>query len=40
MLLRVMPHESLRLVKIGLPSVNADRMDRFVEGLRKAGVPE
>ena len=39
-LLRVMPHENLRLVRAALPSVNRDRMERFVEGMRKAGVPE
>lgn len=39
-LLRVMPHESLRLVRAALPSVELDRMERFVEGLRRAGVPE
>lgn len=39
-LLRLMPHESLRLVRAALPSVELDRMERFVEGLRKAGVPE
>ena len=39
-LLRVMPHENLRLVRARLPSVNADRMERFIDGLRKAGVPE
>jgi adenylate cyclase len=39
-LLRLMPHESLRLVRAALPSVNRDRMERFVEGMRKAGVPE
>ncbi len=39
-LLRVMPHENLRLVRAALPSVNRDRMERFVDGMRKAGVPE
>jgi TolB-like protein/Flp pilus assembly protein TadD len=39
-LLQVMPHDHLRLVRAGLPSVNRDRMDRFVDGLRKAGVPD
>jgi tetratricopeptide (TPR) repeat protein len=39
-LLRLMPHEGLRLVRARLPSLNADRMERFVDGLRKAGVPE
>jgi hypothetical protein len=41
-LLRVLPHESLGLVRtiLAVPSDNADFMDRFVDGLRKAGVPE
>jgi adenylate cyclase len=39
-LLRVMPHENLRLVRAALPSVDEDRMGRFEDGLRKAGVPE
>jgi TolB-like protein len=39
-LLRIMPNENLRLVRAALPSANADRMQRFAEGLRKAGVPE
>ncbi len=39
-LLRLMPHENLRLVRAALPSVNRDRMDRFVDGMRKACVPE
>jgi TolB-like protein/Tfp pilus assembly protein PilF len=39
-LMRVMPHECLRLVRAALPSVEPDRMARFEGGLRKAGVPE
>jgi adenylate cyclase len=39
-LLQLIPHENLRLVRAGLPSVNQDRMERFVDGLRKAGVPQ
>ena len=39
-LMRVMPHESLALVRAALPSVDPDRMARFEDGLRKAGVPE
>jgi len=39
-LLRIMPHENIRFVRAILPSDNADRMERFVDGLRKAGVPE
>ena len=35
-----MPNENLRLVRAALPSVNPDRMERFVEGMRMAGVPE
>ena len=39
-LLRLMPNENLRLVRAALPSVNPDRMERFVEGMRMAGGPE
>jgi TolB-like protein/Flp pilus assembly protein TadD len=39
-LLRVMPHENLRFARAVLPSTNPDRLERFVDGLRKAGVPE
>jgi len=39
-LLRLLPKENLRLVLAVVPSVNADRTERFVDGLRKAGVPE
>jgi len=39
-LLRLMPNENLRLVRAALPSVNPDRMERFVEGMCMAGVPE
>jgi len=39
-LLRILPHESLGLVRIVLPWDNAEFMERFVDGLRKAGVPE
>jgi len=39
-LLRILPHESLELVRTALPSGNADFMERFVDGMRKAGVPE
>ncbi len=39
-LLRLMPGESLRWIREVLPSDNADRIERFVDGLRKAGVPE
>ena len=39
-LLKVTPHDSLRLVRELLPSARPERMERFVEGLRKAGLPE
>jgi tetratricopeptide (TPR) repeat protein len=39
-LLRILPHESAGLVRANMPSDNADFIDRFVDGLRKAGVPE
>ena len=39
-LLATMPHDNLQLVRQGLPSVRAERMDRFVEGLRIVGLPE
>jgi hypothetical protein len=39
-LLTVVPGQNLRMLKAHLPSVNAERLDRFVDGLRKAGVPE
>jgi adenylate cyclase len=39
-LLAIMPHDNLRLVRAVLPSVRHERMERFVEGLRKAGLPE
>ena len=39
-LLQLLPHDSLRLVRSYLTSVHADFLDRFVDGLRKAGVPE
>ncbi len=39
-LLRLKPNENLRMVRAALPSVNRDRMERFVEGMRKAGVLE
>jgi TolB-like protein/Flp pilus assembly protein TadD len=39
-LLRILPHESVGLIRATLPWDNADFMERFVDGLRKAGVPE
>jgi 5-methylcytosine-specific restriction endonuclease McrA len=37
-LLRILPHESLGLMRTVLPWDNADFMERFVDGLRKASV--
>ncbi len=39
-LLRVMPHDNLRMVQARLPAFRSERLARFVEGLRKAGLPE
>jgi TolB-like protein/Flp pilus assembly protein TadD len=39
-LLSVLPHESLGLVRNRLTSDNADFIERLVDGMRKAGVPE
>ncbi len=39
-LLGFFPGDNIRLVHEGLPSVDQDRMDRFVSGLKKAGLPE
>jgi len=39
-LLKVLPHDNIRVVREGLPSIDQDRIDRFVEGLGKAGIPE
>ncbi len=39
-LLRIMPHDNLQIVAARLPSVHQDRIDRFVGGLRRAGLPE
>jgi len=39
-LLNVLPHDNLSMVRDGLPSTHQSRMERFVEGLRKAGLPE
>jgi len=39
-LLRIMPHENLQLVRTVFSTADPDRTERFVEGLRKAGVPE
>lgn len=39
-LLGFFPGDNIQLVLDGLPSVDQDRMDRFVSGLKKAGLPE
>ncbi len=39
-LLRVMPHDNLQAVHARLPAVHPARMEQFVDGLRKAGLPE
>jgi len=40
-LLQVMPYENLRLVRTAsFSTASPDRMERYVDGLRKAGVPE
>jgi len=39
-LLRLQPHENLRQVRSFLTSANADWRERYLDGLRKAGVPE
>jgi len=39
-LLRIMPHDNLRLVRTVFSTANPDRTGRYIEGLRKAGVPE
>jgi TolB-like protein len=39
-LLQVMPHCTLRHLRAALPSARPEEIDRRIEGLRKAGVPE
>jgi len=39
-LLGILPRDNLRLIRAVVPSVNTDRMKRYIDGLRKAGVPE
>jgi hypothetical protein len=39
-LLRISPHDNLKLIGARLPSVRKERLAQFVEGLRKAGLPE
>lgn len=39
-LLQIMPHDSLQMVSTRLPSVSRERMEQFIDGLRRAGLPE
>lgn len=39
-LLKISPRDNLKLVATRLPSVHKDRSNQFVEGLRKAGLPD
>jgi TolB-like protein/Flp pilus assembly protein TadD len=39
-LLRISPHDNLKMIYARLPSVRKERLTQFVEGLRKAGLPE
>jgi adenylate cyclase len=39
-LLKVAPRDSLSLVRMVLPGVHSERMERLIDGLRKAGLPE
>ena len=39
-LLRVMPNDSLSLIRASFPSIKPERMDQLLDGLRKAGLPE
>jgi TolB-like protein/Flp pilus assembly protein TadD len=39
-LLNISPHDNLELIRARLPSVRKERLDQFVDGLRKAGLPE
>ena len=38
-LLRILPHDNLKIVRAHLPSIKNERMEQFIEGLRKAGLP-
>jgi tetratricopeptide (TPR) repeat protein len=39
-LLHISPRDNLKLIIMRLPSVHKERKNQFVEGLRKAGLPE
>lgn len=39
-LLRVIPHDNLRMIREILPSARPERLEKFVDGLRKAGLSE
>ncbi|NKB48959.1 MAG: adenylate/guanylate cyclase domain-containing protein [Alphaproteobacteria bacterium] len=39
-LLRIMPNDSLSLIRASFPSIKPERMDQLLDGLRKAGLPE
>tara|TARA_B100000315_G_C14056020_1_gene354075 strand:- start:214 stop:510 length:297 start_codon:yes stop_codon:yes gene_type:complete len=39
-LLAVTPKDNLQLIRANFPSVQPERMERFAEGLCKAGLPE
>ena len=38
--LHLVPHDNIRLLRKILPSVRPERLERFLDGLRKAGLPE
>ncbi len=39
-LLRLVPHESIGRVRTMVPLTRAEDVERFLDGLRKAGLPE
>ena len=39
-LLQVMVHDNLHVFREVLPFVRAERMERFIKGLHKVGLPE
>ena len=39
-LLRLVPHESIGRVRTMVPLTRAKDVERFLDGLRKAGLPE